>query len=146
MPAASGAHKKYAWMDHDPAFIDIDPPVQNTWYEVYHNYDVRQILMSVKYKDDEEDGATVEVKWTCDGNIYTIEIELDNNYQLYVYKNKYSVLDIEDTLSSVDWGPSALFYQDKRALEFKVEIRVTSVVGTNAHLYGYALYETLEET
>ena len=147
MPAAhGGATKKYWLMDHDPAYIDVSPPVQNTWYEVYHAYDVRQLFMSILYYDDEETGASFEVRWTCDGNIYIIQDTIENDTQEYIYKNKLPSGGNDEL--SVDREPSEgrMPYRDKRAQDFKVEIRITSAIGTNAHLIGHALYETLEET
>lgn len=149
MPQASAgyvAQVKYAWMDHDPAYIDISPPVQNTWYELYHAYDVRQLLMGVKYRDDEQEGNNVEVRWTCDGNVYLFATTLDDDDQEDIYKTKFQSGTTEElTRDSTPPGMDAP-YRDKRALDFLVEARVTGVIGTNAHLEAYALYETLEAT
>jgi hypothetical protein len=147
MPAAhAGAAKKYAWMDHDPAYLDQAPPVQNIWYTVYHDYDVRQLLMSVLYRDDEETGADVEIMWTCDGNVYLMQKFLNDSEQFNVYKTKYDSTN-EDALDEDVAGVGGnLGYRDKRALDFLVEVRVTSAIGTNAHLEARALYETLEVT
>jgi hypothetical protein len=147
MPAAhAGAAKKYAYLDHDPPHLVQVPPVINTWYQLYHDYDVRQLLMSALYRDDEETGATIEVRWTCDGNIYVSSVDADDQIQYYIYKTKYNSVEIQPL--NDDFGPGGYkgLYRDKRAQDFKVEVRVTTAVGTNARLEAWALYETLEVT
>ena len=146
MPQASGASLKYAWMDHPPAFIAQPDPDQNQWYEIYHDYDVRQILMDVCYYDDEMTGADIEIRWTIDGNVYLGAIEADDLLQYYVYKNKYGVDGPTqlDTTRFTDTGVP--LYHDKRGLDFRVEARITTAHGTNSVLLCHAVYETLEVT
>lgn len=146
MPFASGADKKYAWMDHDPAYLN-QIPVQNTWYEVAHVYDFRELLFAIRYDDDEHTTPDYEVRWTIDGNIYFMGIEAEDNTQIYIRKDKYPS---NAGISGLNYNPAISgnyrLYDDKRGLDGLFEVRVTHVVGTNPVLEAWLLYETLEET
>jgi hypothetical protein len=148
-PQAQGAYQapvKYAWMDHDPPYILIAPPTINVWYTLYHDYDVRQLLMAVLQHNDEEANQDIEVRWVCDGNTYLWASSLTEGSQKYLYKTKYNKLNADTLLVDTIDGNDNPSYRDKRALDFKVDIRITSAVTASQTLEAYALYETLEVT
>jgi len=147
MPAAhGGASKKYWLMDHEPAEVILASPVTDVWYPVLTESDVRLLLFSIMQINDDEAVKDIEVRWTLDGNVYTVEIQnAENGAQYYIAKDKHSsvVGGLDNNIDLISCGGKIL---DKRALEAKLEIRITSACGTNQMLIGACLYETLEET
>ena len=139
-------HVKEWLQDHDSAVVDERPPVQNTWYEVFHDQDVRILWCRIYQKNDEAAAKDVEITWTIDGNVYFVSTSLDDNTWEYVYRSVIpsgggtAGLTIDTTLRN------AAYSIDKRGLDFKVEVRMTSVPGTNQRLECMCVYETLEVT
>lgn len=146
MPVASGRGLKYWLQDHDTAYLD-QTPVQNTWYTILDEDDVRLIYHSVEYDDDEHNMPTIEVRWTLDTNVYngTCADEAAGT-QWYVQRQKYAVVEGGEELLGSTTRIMCMTDVPKHALHGKLEARVTNVVGTNPHLIQRCLYETLEET
>lgn len=146
MPVAHQGEVKYAWQDHDPAYLN-QIPVQNVWYTVAHVYDFRELLFAAKYDDDEHNFPTYEVRWTLDGNVYFGSFAEEDNLQLYVRKDKYpSNAGTTGLYYNTAMVGSYHLYDDKRGLDGLFQIRITNAVGTNPLLEAWLLYETLEQT
>lgn len=149
MPRAGGniaAQIKYAYMDYDTDVVDEEPPVQNTWYEVFDAEDVRLLLVNIRQDNDETDAKTVEMRWTIDGNVYLGTRPLPDTTREYAYRSyQPSTLGtLGITISGT--ALNAMRNLDKRGHAFKVEVRITDVPGTNQRLRCWAIRETLEET
>ncbi|TKJ36872.1 hypothetical protein CEE36_11335 [candidate division TA06 bacterium B3_TA06] len=144
MPRASG--QKYHYQDHDSDVVDEAPPVQNTWYEVFHAYDVR-LLWCVLEQDNEENAAkTCEVRWTIDGNVYFASISLDDATAYFVFRNHLASAGGTAGLSMTTTFRNAAGFPGKRGQDCKVEVRITDVLGTNQRLQCWCVRETLELT
>lgn len=146
MPVAYAANVKRWLQDHDTDLVDQEPPVQNTWYTVFNANDVRLLICEVEQYNDEEAAKDIEVRWTCDGNVYVHAMTAVAGDQYYIYRNKYESSELQEPLGDSPTLVNAAMYVDKRALSFKVEVRITSVVGTNQILVGRCVRETLEQT
>jgi len=144
MPQASGAGRKYAYLDHDSAYINEAPPVQNTWYEVFHEYDVRLLYCVVMATDELAAGADIEVKWTIDGNEYFTAFTGDSDEDYFIYRDYLGSLVGTAGLLNNSNRFNGSYYVDKRGQDFKVEVRVTSDVLETDILEAWCVYETLE--
>ncbi|GAH54107.1 unnamed protein product, partial [marine sediment metagenome] len=108
--------------------------------------DVRLLACSVIQINDETDAKDVEVRWTIDGNVYFTAIPMDNNALLFIYRTMDpSAGGTAGLFQSAVWL-NAAYYVDKRGLDFKVEVRMTSVPGGNQSLLCRCVKETLELT
>lgn len=146
MPTAHQGEVKYAWMDHDTAYLS-QIPVTNTWYTVAHVYDFRELLFAVAYDDDEHNIPTYEIKWTLDGNVYFVQVEAEGNGQMYIWRNKYpSAAGTAGLTYRNEPSGSDAYYDDKRGLDGLFQVRIINAVGTNPLLQAWLLYETLEQT
>lgn len=135
------------WLqDHDTDVVDESPPVQNTWYEVFDADDVRLLLNSIYQVNDEAAAKDVEIKWTIDGNVYFVANTLASGTFVYVYKDHGPSIGGTAGLAVSAVIVNACYNVDKRGLRFKVEVRMTSVPGTNQVLISRAVRETLEVT
>jgi len=146
VPKALGYGQKFHYLDHDTEMVDLAPPEQNDWYEVFTDEDVRLLLCVVRQTNTEAAAKTIEIRWTLDGNVYLGSVSAANNTLCYVYRNH--VPSTGGTLGlSIDtsWR-NACFYVDKRGINFKVEVRITSALGTNQTLLCRCMRETLEST
>uniref|UniRef100_A0A6M3X856 Uncharacterized protein n=1 Tax=viral metagenome TaxID=1070528 RepID=A0A6M3X856_9ZZZZ len=149
MPVAGGlvaAGVKYAYEDHDTDEVDPTPPVQNTWYPLFDADDVRLLWHTVFQSNDETAAKDIEIRWTIDGNVYFVAVNLDSGGTVYVYRGRMASGAGTSGLLTIDTATNACFTVDKRGKSFKVEVRITSVVGTNQRLLSRAVRETLEET
>ena len=146
MPRAHAGVVKYHYMDHDTEQLLEAPPVQNQWYEVFHDEDVRLLACTIHQKNDEIAVKDVEIRWTIDGNVYFCSIPMDDDTIIFVYRTlDPSTGGTAGLYQTVLWA-NASFYEDKRGLDFKVEVRMTSVPGTNQSLLCRCVKETLELT
>ena len=144
MPRASG--QKFHYLDHDTDSVDEEPPVQNTWYEVFHAYDVRLLYCMVTQKNDEVAAKDIEVRWTIDGNVYLRSLSHDDDTSNYWFRDTSPSTGGTLGLYASTTSLNASRYTDKRGHDFKVEVRMTSVPGTNQSLRCYCVRETLELT
>jgi len=144
VPKAQG--QKFHYRDHDTDVVDVSPPVQNQWYEVFHAYDVRLIWCAILQANDETFVKTLEIRWTIDGNVYFEQMVAAHNVRRYVFRAVDPSLGGTQGLNSSATAYTASVYTDKRGQDFKVEIRITSALGTNQRLLGYCVRETLELT
>ena len=115
--------------------------VQNQWYTVLDTTkNVRVYSLWAKQVNDEAANKTVVVKVTLDG-IESTKSEVMNNNSL----NRYSWSAISDSVLERAPGTFLFGYHVAiHARSVKVEVRSTSVAGTNQHLYGYVRYATWE--
>ena len=139
-------HVKEWLQDHDTAEVNEAPPVQNTWYEVFHDQDVRLLLCRVRQSNTEVAAKDVEVRWTIDGNVYLVSASLDDTSTYWVFREETPSTGGTAGLATDSSRKNATYYVDKRGLDFKVEVRMTSVPGTNQTLLCQCVYETLEVT
>ena len=133
------------WLcDHDTDVVDESPPVQNTWYEVFHAQDVRLIWCIIYQVHDEAGVKDLEVRWTIDGTVYLLQTPVADSTFRGVYRNYIpstgGTLGLAEGVATLN----AALNIDKRGLDFKVEARITSVLGTNQILRCYCVRETLE--
>jgi len=149
MPVAGGhieAGNKYHYQDHDSDVAQVTPPVQNTWYTVIDRDDVRLLWCTISQINDEAAAKDVEVRWTIDGTVYFEAVSLPNITTTFVYRSfQRSNAGVQGLLTTIE-PVNAAYYVDKRGHDFKVEVRMTSVPGTNQVLFGIAVPETLEVT
>lgn len=146
MPEASGRHVKYHYRDHDTDLVNEAPPVQNTWYEVFHAQDVRLIWCMVQQDNDEVAAKDIQVRWTIDGTVYFRPLSILSGTVFTVFRNWNGSTGGTDGLEAEQGRKNAGYYVDKRGLDFKVEIRMTAVPGTNQVLICRCVRETLETT
>lgn len=149
MPRAGGTitePAKYAYQDHDADQANPAPVVQNTWYTVFDALDVRLLLCHFLQTNDETAAKDIEVRWTIDGTAYLYAGTISNNTPFWVYRNHALSVGGTQGLSISATVVLAAYWASKRGLAFKVEIRTTSVPGTNQALNCRCVRETLEET
>lgn len=144
MPRASG--QKFHYQDYDSDVANEAPPVQNTWYEVFDAINVRLLLCRVRQINDEVAAKDVEVRWTIDGNVYLGVFTCLDTTWYYVWRTPTPSGAGTGGLSLTTTPSTATLYTDKRGLTFKVEVRMTSVPGTNQVLRCECVRETLELT
>lgn len=145
-PQAAGAAVKYVYLDHDTDVRSEVPPILNQWYQVFHAYDVRLLWCTVTQTNDEVAAKNMEVRWTIDGTVYFCTVAAANGTTYYIFRTRLpstaGTLGLEATVTQLN----AVFYVDKRGQDFKVEVRMTSALGTNQTLLAYCVRETLEQT
>lgn len=146
MPRANVGDVKRWLQDHDTDMVSETPPVQNTWYEVFHAEDVRLLWCDIIQTNDEAAAKDLEVRWTIDGNVYFDDVSLANGTYGYVFRGVTPSTGGTKGLTIGVGIFNAAYYIDKRGLDFKVEVRITSVPGTNQLLQGRCVRETLEIT
>ena len=149
MPRAGGsiaAQTKYHYQDHDTDEVDMTPPVQNTWYEVCDEDDVRLIWCAVYQTNTEVAAKDVEVRWTIDGQVYLGMISLPDSDQSYVYRTEYPSAGGTAGLFIFTDRVNAAWGVDKRGHRFKVEVRMTSVPGAAQRLRCLVVLENNVET
>jgi len=139
-------HVKEWLQDHDTDVVNEAPPVQNTWYEAFDAEDVRLLWCLIFQSNDETAAKDVEVRWIIDGTTYFVSTSLINNSNHHIFRYYLPSAAGTDGLLVSAAPRSAVHYMDKRGLDFKVEIRMTSVPGTNQILRGWCVRETLEVT
>jgi len=144
MPRGNGT--KFHYLDHDSDVVDEEPPVQDIWYEVFHAYDVRVIQCALIQDNDELAVKDIEVRWTIDGNVYLGTLACDDLTVYYARRHYSASLGGTSGLEILLTALNAASYTDKRGQDFKVEIRITSVLGTNQRLRCWCVRETLELT
>ena len=146
MPVAHAGETKYAYLDHDTDVIYEAPPILNQWYTVFDAEDVRLLWCLVFQYNDDSTAKNVAVRWTVDGTVYFGQSLLTHNVDYYVFRNVYpstgGIHGLDLSLVPLDAGS----YVDKRGHSFKVEVRITTALGTNQELYCYCVRETLEQT
>jgi hypothetical protein len=150
MPQASGAGggagAKYAYLDHDTVWLSQEPPVQNQWYTVFIDFDVRLLGCFVEQENSEMSNEDIEVRWTCDGNVYQNSVNADYGHEYEFYRNKWASSNGTEGLGHIDGIDPEFTTRDKRAQSFEVQVRLTSAGGTNQKLRCWCVYETLEVT
>jgi hypothetical protein len=149
MPQASGAGgagAKYAYLDHDSAYLNQVPPVLNQWYTVFNAQDVRLLGCFIEQENDEAQNETIEVRWTCDGTVYFCSVSTNSGTEYEASRTKYSSTGGGDGIDMVAVAGMPFVTRDKRAQDFLVEVRIISALGTNQTLRAWCVYETLETT
>ena len=144
MAEVSGA--KFHYDDHDTDLVDEDPPVQNTWYEVFHAEDVRLIWCTVWQNNTEAAAKTMEIRWTIDGNVYFNTWALASGTNNWIYRNEYPSTGGTEGLADIASARNAAHYVDKRGKDFKVEVRITEALGTAQRIVCRCVRETEDLT
>jgi hypothetical protein len=143
MPTASGSGGGAgAWEDHDGVMFAQPDPVQNQWYTVFHDYNVRLLWCTITQTNDEAGAKTVEITWTIDGNVYFYTDSYVSGTQYYIYKDATPSLGGTSGLARSTNVLNAAHYVDKRGLDFQIDVRITDAGGTNQVLGVLAVYET----
>lgn len=137
---------KFHYDDHDSDVVNEAPPVQNTWYECFDAEDVRLIWCVVRQTNDESAAKDVEIRWTVDGNVYFISLAIDHNTYVYIFRYFLPSSGGTAGLSATSTIHNAAWEVDKRGKEFKTEIRMTGVPGTNQVLNMWCVRETEDLT
>lgn len=135
---------KNQYKDHDTDQVSESPPIQNTWYEVFHADKVRLIWCTILQSNTETDAKDIEIRWTINGNVYLLDKSVANVTTLFVYRTEVPSTGGTAGLTSASTRANAGFNVDKRGLDFKVEVRMTSVPGTAQLLRCRCVRETLE--
>lgn len=146
MPRANVGDVKRWLQDHDTDEVDVSPPDQNTWYELFDAEDVRLIWHTIYQSNTETAAKDVEVRWTIDGNVYLGTVSLPDSTYYHAYREDAASAGGTGGLALVAALSNAGKYVDKRGLDFKVEVRMTAVPGTAQRLRSRAVRETLEIT
>lgn len=144
MPQASGA--KYHYLDHDTDFLNMVPPVQNAWYQVFDAEDVRLIWCCVFHSNTGAVAKDIQVRWTIDGNVYLIGWSVPSGVVHSVYRY---IQPSTGGTQGLGWDGGIMtagYRTDKRGQRFKVEVRMTSAPGVNEDLRCWCVRETLEPT
>ena len=139
MPRAHAGVVKYHYRGHDNDTVFKAPPVQNEWYELFDDEDVRLTFCNVIQENDETAAKDVQFRWTIDGIVYLETVSLDNGVFAYIWR---SPIDLDSGTEVRNAG----FYTDARGQDFKVEVKMTSAPGTNQTLTCRTVRETLELT
>ena len=137
---------KMSWRDHDSDVVDESPPILNEWYPVFDREDVRLLFCDIFQTNTETAAKDVEVRWTIDGNIYFVSVSLANGTHQYVHRVPQPSLAGTGGLGTAAGVVNAGYHADKRGQSFKVEIRITSPLGTAQRLVCWCVPETLEQT
>lgn len=146
MPRANVGDIKRWLQDHDTDEVSEAPPVQNTWYEVFHAEDVRLIWCEIYQENDEVVAKIVQTRWTIDGNIYFDSHSIPSGTTYFIYRNREPSTGGTLGLSTVTAEYTAARFDHKRGLDFKVEVRTTEAPGTNQILRCRCVRETEEIT
>jgi hypothetical protein len=149
MPQASpqaAAQIKYWLKDHDTATVDETPPVQNQWYTIFETDDVRLLWFTIEADDVLFAGSDLQIRLTCDGNIYLINKTVNSGNFYYVYRHYDTAVSGTSLVVTNEEISNAAFGVDKRALHMKAEIRKTSACLATDNLMAWCVYETLEAT
>ena len=146
MPVAHAGETKYAYLDHDTDLVEETPPIQNQWYTVFDAEDVRLLWCVVFQYNDENDAKNIAVRWTVDGTVYLTQFISTTGVDYYVYRDAYPSAGGTFGLNMKPAMWNAGYYIDKRGHSFKVEVRITTALGTNQELTCYCVRETLEQT
>ena len=149
MPVAGGSiaePKHYHYEDVDTVYVNEAPPVQNTWYPGIDDEDVRHIWAVILQMNDEAAGKNCEVRWTIDGKVYLLALNLANNAQRFLYRNQVPSTGGTLGIGLDEIRVNAGYYVDKRSQAYKTEIRITDAPGTNQTLKMWDVYETETET
>ena len=137
---------KMSWRDHDSDVVNEAPPILNNWYPLFDAEDVSLIWCVVRQQNDETAAKDIEVRWTIDGNVYFTSDSLAHNSLEYIYRDHMPSLGGTFGLTASAAAQNAALRVDKGGQSFKVEVRITSALGTNQVLTCWCVRETLEQT
>lgn len=146
MPRAGGniaEQAVYHYATQPVAVVDEAPPVQNEWYIILEDVDIRGLFFTFRQVNDETAAKDIDIRWTLDGVVMTqVGFSAANNTIYCSYKSFFSDAPYVPTSTIFNMGK----YTDIRCLAGKFEIRTTSVPGTNQVLSGRVVWEQLQET
>lgn len=145
-PKAAGANVKYVYLDHDTDVVNEAPPILNQWYTVFDADDVRLLWCWIRQTNTEAAAKNIEVRWTIDGNVYLVSDPLASGVPDYIFRIPNPSGGGVAGLYYRAPDANACLYVDKRGQRFKVEVRITSALGTAQILTCWCVRETLEVT
>jgi hypothetical protein len=140
------AQVKYWLQDHDTDLVNESPPVQNQWYTIFEDDDVRLLTCAVMATDLMEAGSDLAVRWTLDGNVYLLTFNNASGVQDYIYRTKYPSGTNLELAKLANPMMAMQQFGDKRALHMKIEVRKTSACLATDILQAWCVRETLEAT
>lgn len=135
---------KYAWKKQPIAIKEMAPPTLNEWHTILDTTeDVRALFISLVQTNTETGAKNVNIKITIDGITLTKATDLSAIHATYYYAYIGSNVD---ALAIITTFVLPCYYYPLEGQSMKVEMRITSALGTAQTLYGYVQYETLEAT
>ena len=137
---------KMSWRDHDTYVVNEAPPNLNEWYEAFDLEDASLIWCRVRQTNTETAAKDVEVRWTIDGNPYFTSVSLESGTWQFVYRSMPPSSGGTAGLTATAASYLAAYYAAKHGQSFKVEVRITSALGTAQTLRCECVPETLEQT
>ena len=146
MPVAHAGETKYAYLDHDTDVVEEIPPIRNQWYTVFDAEDVRLLWCNIYQYNDESAAKDIDLRWTVDGTVYFGQMTTPDSVEYGVFRSSDPSLGGTRGLTVYPGLMNAGYHVDKRGHSFKVEVRMTTVPGTNQWLSCYCVRETLEQT
>lgn len=123
------------------ATLNQAAPTQNLYYDVLaETHYVRLIYVNIYQNNDDVAAKDIQARITMDGVVSTCLITALNGTAYYLH-----LAPTTDTTWSYNTGAyNAAWTTDPRGHTVQVELRITSVNGTNQTLTGHVQYETLE--
>jgi len=146
MPSSEECCKTVWLEDRDTDFLSVSPPVLNQWYTVFDSHDVRLLWCAIFQSNTEVAAKHIEVRWTIDGNVYFVDDNLGSGAYDYIFRSFAPSAGGTDGLWFNTTYVNAARYVDKRGINFKVEVRITSALGTNQVLRCWCVRENLNLT
>ena len=115
-------------------------PVQNTWYTVLDTtYNVRIKSIQLKHSNDESAAKALEIRGTIDG----VSMSATGSSPASGSWLNRGMSAVADSFpASIG---NAAYYVDLTCKSAKIEVRTTSVVGTNPLLFATVQYEQLKK-
>jgi len=149
MPVACAgpiAPVKYAYLHHDSGYVNEAPPIQNQWYTVFEDDDVRVIRAQMRQGNGAADNKAVEWRYTVDGLVYGCPFSLPNGVYWDIWRDRgQSPFGLTATAILTE-KLNAAMHVDLRGQHVKAEVRLTDAPGANQTLQAWGVYETLEVT
>jgi len=149
MPVASAgpiAPVKYAYLHHDSGYVNEAPPIQNQWYTVFDDVDVRVIRAQMRQGNGAAAAKDVEWRYTIDGLVYGISFSLPNGAYWDLWRDRGSSPFGLTASATATEALNAAIRVDLRGQSVKAEVRLVGVPGANQTLQAWGVYETLEVT
>jgi len=144
MPSSEDCGPMQWLKDTDTNMVDLLPPVLNQWYTVFEAKNVRLLWCVINQSNVEAAAKHIEVRWTIDGNVYFVDDNLGSGAYDYIFRsNAPSALGTDGLWYNATYVNAARNV-DKRGINFKVEVRITTALGTNQRLRCWCVKEILQ--
>lgn len=137
---------KYAYLHHDSGFVNVAPPIQNQWYTVFEDEDVRVIRAQMRQTNGASAALDVEWRYTVDGLVYAVSFSLPHNALYDVWRDKGPSPGGISVTATLTEKLTAAMRVDLRGQSVKAKVRLVGAPGANQTLQAWGVYETLEVT